>query len=255
MTTQRQTIRKANEFGREARTAAEQRRRRYATDVPPPWKTSRFPATTSPRSPRRSTRSLSRPIFWPELPAVEAARAGEAGRGRPNVVAASSSRPTLRPGGQGKFSKIANAIGKTSQGVEISARSRPSPEGNCNAASAELDDLVAEVATASQEQNQGIGQVNTAVAQLERTSAASAEELASSAQELSANRHSSLRAQCETCWHWWMDQTQSSTHTRLYSVNSPDQNRPHWSPESRLATSHSHSLEHTRLTAVAESHP
>jgi methyl-accepting chemotaxis protein len=52
-----------------------------------------------------------------------------------------------------------------------------------------VDELVAEIATASQEQSQGIAQVNTAVSQMDKvtqTNASSAEESAAAAEELSA---------------------------------------------------------------------
>ena len=52
-----------------------------------------------------------------------------------------------------------------------------------------VSDLVAEIATASQEQSQGIGQVNTAVQQMDKvtqSNAANAEESASASEELSS---------------------------------------------------------------------
>jgi len=55
-----------------------------------------------------------------------------------------------------------------------------------------VDELVAEIATASKEQNDGITQVNTAVTQMDKvtqSNAASAEESASAAQELNAQTH------------------------------------------------------------------
>ena len=52
-----------------------------------------------------------------------------------------------------------------------------------------VDALVAEIATASHEQNQGVGQINTAIAQMDKvtqSTAAGAEESAVAAEELSA---------------------------------------------------------------------
>jgi ABC-type transporter Mla subunit MlaD len=52
-----------------------------------------------------------------------------------------------------------------------------------------VDELVAEIATASREQSQGLDQVNTAVTQMDKvtqTNAATAEESASASEELSA---------------------------------------------------------------------
>ena len=60
-----------------------------------------------------------------------------------------------------------------------------------------MDELVAEIATASKEQSQGIGQVNTAVAQMDKVTqanAASAEESASAAEELNAQADTLRRA-------------------------------------------------------------
>ena len=54
---------------------------------------------------------------------------------------------------------------------------------------AKVDDLIAEIAAASQEQSQGIDQVNTAVAQMDKVTqqnAANSEESASAAEELSS---------------------------------------------------------------------
>ena len=53
----------------------------------------------------------------------------------------------------------------------------------------QVDELVAEIATASREQSQGIDQVNTAVTQMDKvtqTNAAAAEECASASEELNA---------------------------------------------------------------------
>jgi uncharacterized phage infection (PIP) family protein YhgE len=55
----------------------------------------------------------------------------------------------------------------------------------------EVDALVAEIAQASSEQSQGIGQVNTAVSQMDQvtqTNAAGAEESAAAAEELNAQK-------------------------------------------------------------------
>ncbi|MFA6542938.1 MAG: hypothetical protein WCS99_00830, partial [Limisphaerales bacterium] len=57
----------------------------------------------------------------------------------------------------------------------------------------QVDELVAGIATASSEQSQGIGQVNTAVTQMDKvtqSNAASAEESASAAEELNGQTNS-----------------------------------------------------------------
>lgn len=121
--------------------------------------------------------------------AVEAARAGEAGAGFA-VVADEVRALAQRAAGAAKETagKIETAIGKTAQGVAIS--------GQVNSRLAvivdqvrQVDTLIAEVATASREQNQGVQQINTAVSQMDQvvqTNAASAEESAAAAEELNA---------------------------------------------------------------------
>ena len=121
--------------------------------------------------------------------AVEAARAGEAGMGFA-VVADEVRNLSQRCAQAAKetSAKIASAITKTGQGVEISDKVVQTLTGIVTRVR-QLDDLVGEVANASQEQSQGIEQVNMAVGQMDKvtqTSAASAEELASSSQELAA---------------------------------------------------------------------
>jgi methyl-accepting chemotaxis protein len=84
--------------------------------------------------------------------------------------------------------KIEGAIGNSSRGVEISVK----VAGNLNdivTRVRQVDELVAEVASASREQSQGIKQINTAVGQMDKVTqvnAASAEESAAAAEELNA---------------------------------------------------------------------
>ncbi len=121
--------------------------------------------------------------------AVEAARAGEAGMGF--AVVADEVRNLSHRSAQAAretATKIEGAIGKTAQGVEISgkvARTLTEIVGKTR----EVDELVAQVARASVEQSQGIAQINTAVADMDKvtqSNAASAEESASAAEELNA---------------------------------------------------------------------
>lgn len=121
--------------------------------------------------------------------AVEAARAGEAGMGFAVVAdevrslaqrAAQSARETS--------AKIENAVTKTAQGVMITDKVAKSL-AEIVVKAREVDTLAAEVASASREQSQGIGQINSAVTQMDKvtqSNAASAEESASASEELNA---------------------------------------------------------------------
>jgi methyl-accepting chemotaxis protein len=84
--------------------------------------------------------------------------------------------------------KIEEAIHKSEHGVIISGKvSRALAEIVDKAR--KVDALVAEISTASQEQSQGISQVNTAVGQMDKvtqSNAGNAEETAAAAEELSA---------------------------------------------------------------------
>jgi methyl-accepting chemotaxis protein len=121
--------------------------------------------------------------------AVEAARAGEAGMGFAVVAdevrnLAQRSAQAARETGE----KIADAIRKSQQGVELSAKVAGSLSEIVLKAR-QVDSLVAEIATASREQSTGIMQVNEAVTQMDKVTqgnAASAEESAAAAEELFA---------------------------------------------------------------------
>jgi methyl-accepting chemotaxis protein len=121
--------------------------------------------------------------------AVEAARAGEAGLGF--AVVADEVRNLAQRSAQAAketAAKIEGAIGKTGQGVEISRKVAETLNKIVTSAR-QVDELAAEVAGASQEQTQGITQINSAVGQMDKvtqSNAASAQESAAAAQELNA---------------------------------------------------------------------
>ena len=121
--------------------------------------------------------------------AVEAARAGEAGLGF--AVVAEEVRALAQRSAQAAretATKIEDSIEKSRQGVQISAQVSASLTEILDKAR-KVDDLIAEIATSSREQSQGIGQISIAVAQMDKVTqntAATAEESAGAAEELNA---------------------------------------------------------------------
>ena len=121
--------------------------------------------------------------------AVEAARAGEAGAGFAVVaeeVRALAQRSALAA--KETAVKIEDSVAKSRQGAEISTEVAQSFEA-IQQQVLQLDTLVAEIAAASHEQSQGIGQVATAVSEMDRVTqanAASAEETSAASQDLNA---------------------------------------------------------------------
>jgi methyl-accepting chemotaxis protein len=121
--------------------------------------------------------------------AVEAARAGEAGAGFA-VVAEEVRALAQRCATAAKETagKIEDAISKSDQGVTISGQVAK-VLGEIVEKARQVDAFVAEIATASQEQSQGIAQVNDAVGQMDKvtqSNASNAEETAAAAEELNA---------------------------------------------------------------------
>ena len=121
--------------------------------------------------------------------AVEAARAGESGRGF-SVVADEVRSLAQRSAQAAKETadKIEAAIAKTGQGVEMSGKVAQALNDIVGKAR-QVDELANEVASASQEQTEGINQINIAVSQVNKVTqdnAASAEESAAASEELSS---------------------------------------------------------------------
>ena len=128
--------------------------------------------------------------------AVEAARAGEAGAGFA-VVADEVRSLAQRSAAAAKETAIKidadlassrEGLESCRHGMERSARVEEALKRIAEKITS-TDDLVGDIANASHEQSQGIGQINTAIAQMEgvtQSNASSAEESASAAEELSA---------------------------------------------------------------------
>ncbi len=121
--------------------------------------------------------------------AVEAARAGEAGMGF--AVVADEVRALSHRSAQAAketTAKIEGAISRTAQGVAISDKVARALTDIVTQVR-QVDELVAEVASASKEQTQGITQISNAANQMDKVTqnnAANAEESAAAAEELNA---------------------------------------------------------------------
>ena len=121
--------------------------------------------------------------------AVEAARAGEAGAGFA-VVAEEVRNLAMRAAEAAKNTQdiLASNLSNIRQGGQLVAATDEAFNGVANSTQT-VANLVARIAAASHEQNQGIAQINSAMQEMDRvtqTNASGAEESAAAAEELSA---------------------------------------------------------------------
>ncbi len=121
--------------------------------------------------------------------AVEAARAGEHGKGF--AVVADEVRSLAQRAAQAARETgdlIEQTVSRVARGVELNQKTTESFT-KIGESATKVADLVAQITRASQEQAQGVDQVNTAVSQMDKvtqSNAAGAEESASASEELSA---------------------------------------------------------------------
>ncbi len=121
--------------------------------------------------------------------AVEAARAGDAGKGFA-VVADEVRALAIRSADAAKSTAalIEEGVQASTTGVALNAESLKALQ-DIDAQMDKIGEMLAEIATASNEQNQGVGQITTAIEQVNQTTqsaAANAEESAATSEELSA---------------------------------------------------------------------
>jgi methyl-accepting chemotaxis protein len=129
--------------------------------------------------------------------AVEAARAGEAGKGFA-VVAEEVRNLAMRSAEAAKNTSnlIEQSVNNSRNGVQICSEVKKALDEIVGSIG-KTTDLVGEIAAASNEQAQGVDQINTAVSQMDKVTqqnAANAEESASASEELNAQAESMNQA-------------------------------------------------------------
>jgi methyl-accepting chemotaxis protein len=166
--------------------------------------------------------------------AVEAARAGESGAGF--AVVADEVRSLAQRSAQSAketATKIEEAITKSEHGVLISEKVAQALNAIAEK-TRKVDSIVTEIATASNEQSQGVHQVNLAIGQMDKvtqSNASSAEETASAAEELNAQAISLKEAVAE------LSKLVGSSATQPVGMNGRDEPVAHKIPALRSSAS------------------
>lgn len=177
--------------------------------------------------------------------AVEAARAGDAGKGF--AVVADEVRNLAQRSAQAARDTaelIESTVARVKNGTEIVQQLQKSFVDVENAANS-VAGLINEISAASNEQAQGVDQVNTAVAQMDKvtqTNAANAEESASAAEELNAQAEQ-LRSLVSELVKIVRGQeaVNADVHLRPHMMqHAPAGNMRSPAPHKSLITSHSH---------------
>jgi len=168
--------------------------------------------------------------------AVEAARAGEAGKGFA-VVAEEVRNLAMRSAEAAKNTSamIEGSVNNAKKGVSISDEVAKAL-GEITIASTRMNALVAEIAAASKEQAQGIGQINASIAQMDKvtqSSAANAEETAAASEELSAQAEQMAGVVGDLAAI--VGQAQTTAGARPERVQKRIQAKPHTPPPARKA--------------------
>ncbi|MBI9085610.1 MAG: hypothetical protein JEZ11_18580 [Desulfobacterales bacterium] len=158
--------------------------------------------------------------------AVEAARAGEAGAGFA-VVADEVRNLAMRSAEAAKITAemIEGTVRKVGDGSVLVDRTNAAFT-KVSGSSRKVGELVAEIAAASAEQAEGIGQVNTAVTEMDKVTqqnAASAEESASASEEMNAQAEQlkSMLAELVTIVGGTRSQTESLRRPRAGGLRAP----------------------------------